>query len=64
MTIHCAGDYQGAAHATLALAHALQDARARGVLPRGVFGPEGLVGLAQLDPYLTAGGITVVGQPV
>ncbi len=63
-TIRCAGDYLGAAHATLALAHALQDARARAVLPRGAFGPEGVVELARLDPYLSAAGISIVAEPV
>ncbi len=63
-TIRCDGDYIGAAYATLALAHALQDARARALLPRGVFGPEGLVELAQLAPYLSATGISVVTQAV
>lgn len=61
-TIRCAGDYRGAAHATVALAHALQDARARALLPSGVFGPEGLVKLAQLEPYLAASEIRVVSQ--
>jgi hypothetical protein len=63
-TIRCAGDYLGAAHATLALAHALQDARARGPLPTGVFGPEGLVELSQLIPYLAGSGISVVTEAV
>jgi NAD(P)-dependent dehydrogenase (short-subunit alcohol dehydrogenase family) len=63
-TIRCSGDYVGAAHATLALAHALQDARARAPLPAGVFGPEGLVELAQLIPYLAGTGITVVTEAV
>jgi hypothetical protein len=64
VTIRCAGGYLGAAHATLALAHALQDARARGLIPSGVFGPEGLVKLAQLDPYLAATGISILAQSV
>lgn len=63
-TIRCSGDYRGAAHATLALAHALQDARARAPLPTGVFGPEGLVELAQLVPYLAGSGINVVAETV
>jgi hypothetical protein len=63
-TIRCAGDYLGAAQATLALAHALQDARAHRFLTTGVFGPEGLVELSQLNPYLATAGITVVAQPV
>jgi hypothetical protein len=63
-TIRCSGDYLGAAHATLALAHALQDARARAPLPTGVFGPQGLVELSQLVPYLAGSGITVVTEAV
>lgn len=59
MTICCEGDYVGAAHATLALAEALQDARAKARLPTGVFGPEDLVELAQVDPYLAAASIRV-----
>lgn len=58
-TICCEGDYVGAAHATLALAEALQDARAKARLPTGVFGPEDLVELAQVDPYLAAAAIRV-----
>jgi hypothetical protein len=63
-TIRCSGDYLGAAHAALAFAHALQDARARAPLPTGVFGPEGLVELSQLAPYLTGSGIGVVTEAV
>jgi hypothetical protein len=63
-TIRCSGDYVGAAHATLALAHALQDARARAPLPTGVFGPQGLVELSQLVPYLAGSGISVVTEVV
>jgi hypothetical protein len=58
-TVCCEGDYVGAAHATLALAQALQDARAKARLPTGLFGPEDLVELAQVDPYLTAARIRV-----
>jgi NAD(P)-dependent dehydrogenase (short-subunit alcohol dehydrogenase family) len=63
-TIRCLGDYLGAAHATLALAHTLQDARARAPLPTGVFCPDGVVELAQLVPYLTGTGIRVVTETV
>jgi hypothetical protein len=63
-TIRCAGDYRGAAHATVALAQALQDARARGPLPAGVFGPQDLVALADLGPYLTGAGISTVAEGV
>ncbi len=63
-TIRCWGDYLGAAQATLAFAHALQGARARAPLPTGVFGPEGLLELSQLVPYLTGSGISVVTEAV
>ncbi|MBV9006458.1 MAG: hypothetical protein JO181_17470 [Solirubrobacterales bacterium] len=63
-TLRCAGEYRGAAHATVALAQALQDARARAPLPTGVFGPEDLVALADLKPYLTNAGIRVSSEPV
>ncbi len=63
-TIRCSGDYLGAAHATLALAHALQDGRARAPLPTGVFGPQELVELSQLVPYLAGSGISVVTEAV
>lgn len=61
-TIRCAGDYLGAAHATLALANTLQDSRAHRPLPTGVFGIDELVGLADLVSYLAAVGISVVAQ--
>jgi NAD(P)-dependent dehydrogenase (short-subunit alcohol dehydrogenase family) len=64
MTIQCSGDYLGAAQATLALAHALQDARARHPLPPGVFGIERMAGLVDLEPHLRGGGITVAAAAV
>lgn len=63
-TLRCAGDYRGAAHATVALAQALQDARARAPLRPGVFGPEDVVALADLAPYLTSAGISVCTEAV
>lgn len=63
-TIRCAGVYRGAAHATVALAHALQDMRAHAPLPAGVFGPEDVVAIADLRPYLTSAGIGVATEMV
>jgi hypothetical protein len=63
-SIRCAGDYRGAAHATLALAQALQDARARGQLPAGAFAPEELVDVGQLAPYLATAGVAIVTSVV
>ncbi|HEY2769357.1 MAG TPA: hypothetical protein VGI87_02270 [Solirubrobacteraceae bacterium] len=63
-SIRCAGDYRGAAHATLALAQALQDARARGQLAAGAFAPEDLVDVAQLAPYLATAGVAIVTSAV
>jgi hypothetical protein len=63
-TVRCAGDYRGAAHATVALAQALQDARARAPLPTGVFAPEDVVTLGELAPYLTSAGISTCTEPV
>ncbi len=59
-TIRCSGDYRAAAHATLALAQSLQDARARARLPPGAFSPEQLVDLRELAPYLATAGIAIV----
>jgi hypothetical protein len=63
-SIRCAGDYRGAAHATLALAQSLQDARARGQLPAGSFAPEELVDVTQLAPYLATAGVAIVTSAV
>lgn len=63
-SIRCAGDYLGAAHATLALAQALQDARARAQLPAGAFAPEELVEIGQLAPYLATAGVAIVTSAI
>jgi hypothetical protein len=63
-TIRCSGDYLGAAHATVALAHVLQDARARGPLPSGLFAIEEVGTLADLNPYLAASAVSIVAQEV
>ncbi|MBV9048258.1 MAG: hypothetical protein JOY58_08315 [Solirubrobacterales bacterium] len=63
-TIRCAGGYRNAAHATVALAQALQDARARAPLARGLFGPQRLVEIAKLERYLAHVGIRVVAESV
>jgi hypothetical protein len=63
-SIRCAGNYLGAAHATLALAQALQDARARAQLPAGAFAPEELVDVGQLAPYLATAGVAIVTSAV
>jgi hypothetical protein len=63
-SIRCAGDYLGAAHATLALAQALQDERARAQLRAGAFAPEDLVEIGQLAPYLATAGVAIVTSAV
>jgi NADPH:quinone reductase-like Zn-dependent oxidoreductase len=61
-TISSADDAVDAAHATLVIAHALQDARARGQLRPGVFATEDLVELGTLT--LEAGEISLEDDPL
>jgi len=60
-TLRCQGDYRSAAAATVAMADQLAARRDR--LPAGLLMPEEALTIDELEPALTAAGITVAPEP-